>query len=486
MLIKCPECGKEISDIAEVCPSCGYPIASKKENYVPIAEENAEHTQQEQDSVPIDIEDINGEESGEKKTGKKKIIIAAALVACGCIAAVVLTNKKPDNIVHITSDDWSYFETPDGKEYTGTLKTDSKKDLAVFTKTGDCFVLKSGEETSVKENTYVNQENQQKGIDSIYEIKTLDNTNIKLDVGELKNDISDSIMDMKSAKLKVPITSDSEKPFLLFYHFEDADGNKQETLLSSTMPYEMITENETTITDSIWHIKKDSNTDFQFVIDGIIEFQMDDNAEMKLGEFSESMETLYDGGDSYYKASQPVSVSSGESGIAWATVTVDGKDEGLNYCRVTDGNGTLNWNDRDVTSVSDAPEIEFEMKYFSPSEYTTDFVIDSKDAEKKIPTLKEVADRYGSDYFDTVVLVDDESCLMVDTNPFDTEDMGFSSVWDDIVGINKMLGLPDSLNEKMKTTRSMDGRQSESFDNVDVSWTYHPDNGLEVMYEAKN
>lgn len=25
-LIKCPECGKEISDKASNCPSCGYPI----------------------------------------------------------------------------------------------------------------------------------------------------------------------------------------------------------------------------------------------------------------------------------------------------------------------------------------------------------------------------------------------------------------------------------------------------------------------------
>ena len=25
-MIKCPECGKEISDRAEVCPGCGYPV----------------------------------------------------------------------------------------------------------------------------------------------------------------------------------------------------------------------------------------------------------------------------------------------------------------------------------------------------------------------------------------------------------------------------------------------------------------------------
>ena len=49
-----------------------------------------------------------------------------------------------------------------------------------------------------------------------------------------------------------------------------------------------------------------------------------------------------------------------------------------------------------------------------------------------------------------------------------------------------MLGLPDSLTEKMKSTRSMDERQNESYDNVAVSWTYHPDKGLEVMYEAKD
>ncbi len=30
-LITCPECGKEVSDQAEACPNCGYPIAKKYE-----------------------------------------------------------------------------------------------------------------------------------------------------------------------------------------------------------------------------------------------------------------------------------------------------------------------------------------------------------------------------------------------------------------------------------------------------------------------
>lgn len=31
-LIKCPECGREVSDRATVCPNCAYPIAETKNN----------------------------------------------------------------------------------------------------------------------------------------------------------------------------------------------------------------------------------------------------------------------------------------------------------------------------------------------------------------------------------------------------------------------------------------------------------------------
>ena len=32
-LIKCPECGKEISDKANVCIHCGYPLNERKEDF---------------------------------------------------------------------------------------------------------------------------------------------------------------------------------------------------------------------------------------------------------------------------------------------------------------------------------------------------------------------------------------------------------------------------------------------------------------------
>lgn len=35
-LIKCPECGKQVSDKAEFCPNCGYPISKKVNTTVRI------------------------------------------------------------------------------------------------------------------------------------------------------------------------------------------------------------------------------------------------------------------------------------------------------------------------------------------------------------------------------------------------------------------------------------------------------------------
>lgn len=50
---------------------------------------------------------------------------------------------------------------------------------------------------------------------------------------------------------------------------------------------------------------------------------------------------------------------------------------------------------------------------------------------------------------------------------------------------NEELGFNDSVYSKMMKTTALMGRQSEETDKYKVSWTYHPDNGLEVTYEKK-
>lgn len=78
--------------------------------------------------------------------------------------------------------------------------------------------------------------------------------------------------------------------------------------------------------------------------------------------------------------------------------------------------------------------------------------------------------------------------ISVDTNPYDYDSDSSSATkymyvaLAAIKSINTKLGLPTYLYEEMMSTRALDGRQSYSGDKVNVSWRYHPDSGLEVIY----
>ena len=50
---------------------------------------------------------------------------------------------------------------------------------------------------------------------------------------------------------------------------------------------------------------------------------------------------------------------------------------------------------------------------------------------------------------------------------------------------NEEFGFNGALYSKMIGTTALMGRQSEENDKYKVSWTYHPDDGLEVTYEKK-
>ena len=101
----------------------------------------------------------------------------------------------------------------------------------------------------------------------------------------------------------------------------------------------------------------------------------------------------------------------------------------------------------------------------------------------KGPDLEEIYDEYCDS--DWAKLGKDESFLSIDTNPDDEEDYYNLKADEAIEEINDVLELPDSLYEDMlQTTWSM-GKQKETFEKIgiEVSWTYHPDKGLEVTYK---
>ena len=82
----------------------------------------------------------------------------------------------------------------------------------------------------------------------------------------------------------------------------------------------------------------------------------------------------------------------------------------------------------------------------------------------------------------------DNSYLSIDVNPDDEEDYYIGAAYAAIININRALGLPDSLYEEMRQTTWSMGKQNETYTDVGitVSWTYHPDKGLEVTYKNIN
>lgn len=115
--------------------------------------------------------------------------------------------------------------------------------------------------------------------------------------------------------------------------------------------------------------------------------------------------------------------------------------------------------------------------------------------EKPAPDLLSVynqLDSYNSNASEFCSLGDDGSYLEIDTNPNDYDDDSYLYDSTDtlkgtalVFKANSLLGLPSSVNKKMQNTSSINGTQTYSAYKLEVSWTYHPDKGLEVMYEVE-
>lgn len=74
----------------------------------------------------------------------------------------------------------------------------------------------------------------------------------------------------------------------------------------------------------------------------------------------------------------------------------------------------------------------------------------------------------------------DELSIMIDSkNQYDYE----GAV--DAITIMTKLGLPDSLLTEMTNTTALMGMQTRTYDNIEVSWSYHPDNGLDIIFRIQ-
>lgn len=108
----------------------------------------------------------------------------------------------------------------------------------------------------------------------------------------------------------------------------------------------------------------------------------------------------------------------------------------------------------------------------------------------KNPNLKAFADLKG----DGLVLSasKDGQSITIDSNPWGAAQGSQAYKLDNdlalllIKELNSELGLPDWLYTEMMGTRALDGRQKEVFDYVTVTWSYHPDSGINILYRKNN
>ncbi len=100
--------------------------------------------------------------------------------------------------------------------------------------------------------------------------------------------------------------------------------------------------------------------------------------------------------------------------------------------------------------------------------------------EKAGPDFEYIFNAYCDPSYASVA--SDGSYLSIDTNPNDIEEYDDYDAINAILSVNDCLGIPESVVEQMSRTRALDGIQSAIVGDIEISWSYHPDNGLEVLY----
>lgn len=166
------------------------------------------------------------------------------------------------------------------------------------------------------------------------------------------------------------------------------------------------------------------------------------------------------------------------------------KESLYEYCRQV-------FNDKDVTFEGAVQSIAGDGAPVILATWTVTYDNETKVLTELGESLSSVLYKKGTnpnfklfyDLFDdlTVSVSDDGSYMTIDNNPLNLK--GGSIIFNE-AGLNhvklthKALGLPDWLYEEMINTRALDGRQKEVFDDVTVTWSYHPNQGLEVIYRT--
>lgn len=93
-----------------------------------------------------------------------------------------------------------------------------------------------------------------------------------------------------------------------------------------------------------------------------------------------------------------------------------------------------------------------------------------------VPDLRSVADKHLGD---VTSVRGDSGSVSITLSGYDliTAEPGLESMLDE-------LGFSSAVLDRMEKTRALDGTQEAEGRNCNVTWTYHPDDGLQMVFEA--
>ncbi len=131
-LIECPECHQQVSDVAEVCPHCGYPI----KNHVKVKQEVVDDHKK----IYTDPRDPNNRTERDRiersihRFGRIRAIFLGVAIPCLCVGIVlfivgivlITTSKTPVQYYNYYSDYYYYVSN------TNTFRLVAGIELLVF------------------------------------------------------------------------------------------------------------------------------------------------------------------------------------------------------------------------------------------------------------------------------------------------------------------------------------------------------------------
>jgi hypothetical protein len=112
-----------------------------------------------------------------------------------------------------------------------------------------------------------------------------------------------------------------------------------------------------------------------------------------------------------------------------------------------------------------------------------------------IPTIGNVAGGIVAAAKPSPIVAAVETCGVETNRWIDVGDEGMSlsmqslgeessgAEFEDVFCMLDELDTPDSVLNRINTTRALDGRQTADWDGFSASWGYHPDNGLDIVID---